>query len=200
MGIVRSPSRRSVLASLLGPTAAALALSLGSCSNLHTVEEGRFYRSAQLDGPGFTEQIQAHGLRTVVRLRGGGPGDPGFDAEAAAATAGNAKLVQLPMSARRYPTRAELLALWDTFEHGEYPMLVHCKAGADRTSLASALYVLQRTGDLKAARAQLALTFGHTGWGTNRLDRVLEMYGRWHGRMDFRTWVQMLYWPPGTRL
>lgn len=194
MGAVRSPTRRSLLA-----LAVVCTLALTSCSNLHTVEEGRVYRSAQLDGQGFTEQIDAHGLRTLLRLRGGGPGDPGFDAEAAAAVAGNAKLVQIPMSARRYPTRAELLALWDTFEHAEYPMLIHCKAGADRTSLASALYVLQRTGDLDAARAQIGLMFGHTGWGTNRLDRVLEMYGRWHGRMDFRTWVEMLYWPPGTR-
>ena len=54
------------------------------------MEEGRVYRSAQLDGPDFTEQIQAHGLRTLLRLRGGGPGDAAFDAEAAAAVAGNA--------------------------------------------------------------------------------------------------------------
>ncbi len=190
MGVVRNPFRSPLVA-------VTAAFALAACTNLHTVAEGKLYRSAQLDGAGFSEQIEQHKLKTIVRLRGGGPGNPLYDAEAAAAANGKATLVQIPMSARSYPSRAQLLALWDTFEHGEYPMLVHCRAGADRTSLASALYVLQSTGDLDAARAQLALGFGHTGWGTNRLDRVLEMYARWHGRMDFRTWVETLYWPPG---
>ena len=38
------------------------------------------------------------------------------------------------------PTREALLELWDTFENGEYPMLVHCKAGADRTGGAVAIW------------------------------------------------------------
>lgn len=190
MGVVRNPIRSF---------AVAAALTFAGCTNFHTVTEGKVYRSAQLDGPGFTEQIEKHGLRTIVRLRGGAPGDPGYDAEAGAAAAAKVALVQIPMSARRYPSREQLLAIWDTFERAEYPMLIHCRAGADRTSLASALYVLQSTGDLAAARAQIGLIYGHTGWGTNRLDRVFDMYERWHGRMDFRTWVETLYWPPGTR-
>lgn len=59
---------------------------------------------------------------------------------------------------------------------------------------------MQRTGELERARRELALVYGHTGYGTNRLDRVLEMYGRWHGRMDFRRWASTLYHPPQDHL
>ena len=52
----------------------------------------------------------------------------------------------LPLSATRRPTRRELLQLIDLLETCSYPLLIHCKSGADRTGLASALYRLVRRG------------------------------------------------------
>ena len=38
---------------------------------------------------------------------------------------------------QRFPTKAELLKLWEVFETVKYPVLVHCRAGADRAGMAS---------------------------------------------------------------
>ena len=48
------------------------------------------------------------------------------------------------MKATTRPTRSELLTLIDFFDHCQYPLLIHCKAGADRTGLASALYLMMQ--------------------------------------------------------
>ncbi|MEZ5966331.1 MAG: tyrosine-protein phosphatase [Planctomycetota bacterium] len=171
---------------------ALLAFLTVGCSNFHVVEADRVFRAAQPRAADLREWVDEHGIRTVVRLRGAEP-DPEL---ADVIEQADLQVVALPLSARVYPSAAQLVTLWDTFATAEYPLLIHCKAGADRTGLAAAVYVLQRTGDLDRARGELALIYGHTGWGTSRLDRVFEMYARWYGRMDFRRWASTLYHPP----
>jgi protein tyrosine/serine phosphatase len=163
-----------------------------ACANFHTVEDARVYRCAQPDPADFRAWVESYDIRTVVQLR---RMEPPPESRALIQEA-EIELVRIPISARVYPSRTQLVQLWDAFAQARYPVLIHCRAGADRTGLAAAIYVLQRTGDLDRARAELALAYGHTGWGTNRLDRVFEMYGRWHGRMDFRRWASTLYHPP----
>jgi hypothetical protein len=41
--------------------------------NFHTVEDGQLYRSAQLSKAGFAAAIDAHGIRSVLNLRGANP-------------------------------------------------------------------------------------------------------------------------------
>lgn len=180
---------------LFSPSRLRIALLLvaagAGCTNFHVVEPGRAYRSAQPCADDLRSWIDAYGIRTIVQVRGGS------DAEIAALVEQEGvHVVRVPLSARAFPSAEQLVALWDAFAAAEEPLLIHCRAGADRTGLASAIYVLQRTDDLDEARAQLALLYGHTGYGTSRLDRVLDMYGRWHGRMDFRRWATTLYHPP----
>jgi protein tyrosine/serine phosphatase len=176
-----------------GLAAGTLALAfLAACTNFGAVEAGRVYRSAQPDAENLRTWAAEHDIKTIVQLRGKSPGE---EAQALIDSKG-IDVVRLPMSARSYPTRKQLIALWDTFASANYPLLIHCRAGADRTGLAAAIYTLQRTGNLERASNELALHYGHLGYGTNRLDRVLEMYGRWHGRMDFRRWASTLYHPP----
>ena len=162
------------------------------CANFGVVEEGRVYRSGQPEADNLRTWVDQHDLKTILQLRGVKPSP----AAAEVIEQAEIEVVRIPLSARSYPNRAQLVQLWDTFAQARYPMLIHCRAGADRTGLAAAIYTLQRTGDLDRARAQLSLAHGHTGYGTNRLDRVFEMYGRWHGRMDFRRWASTLYHPP----
>ena len=56
-------------------------------------------------------------------------------------------LYDLPLSATRRPARLELLRLIDVLERCPYPLLIHCKSGADRTGLASALYLMLQRGE-----------------------------------------------------
>ena len=171
-------------------------LLLCSCTNFHVVEEGRFYRSGQMSAEQFREAIEKHGIRTVVRLRGGGDS---FAMTYQPVVEGGIDFVHLPLSARRFPTRTELLRLWEIFETVKYPVLVHCRAGADRTGLASTVYMLQRTGDFDEAMGQLAfLPYWHLGWfATDCIDEVFAMYEPFHGDLSFPDWVRTEYRYPG---
>jgi uncharacterized protein (TIGR01244 family) len=178
---------------------AGLLASLPACINFHAVEEGRVYRAGQPTAAQLEGWIERYGIRTVLRLRGGADEDAAYASVGGLARSRGVEFVLAPMTASGYPTKRQLLLLWDTFANAEYPVLIHCRAGADRSGLAAALYVLQRTGDLDRARGELALLpYGHTGLsGTWRLDDVLDQYEPWAGTLSFPDWVRLHYEPPG---
>lgn len=178
--------------------AAALLAALSACANLHTVEEDRVYRSAQPDGYHLRKWIWRYDLETVVRLRGGDAEDEDYNDEIDAVRAAGIDFVQVSLSATRFPDKEQLLALCDLFDRARYPLLLHCRAGADRAGMASAIYVLLRTSDLDRAREELALfPYGHTGLlGTGKLDQVFDMYEPWRTVLPFRDWVSQVYERP----
>jgi hypothetical protein len=49
--------------------------------NVHVVEEGKLYRSAQLGGRQLEQVIAKYGIRSILNLRGAGPGQPWYDGE-----------------------------------------------------------------------------------------------------------------------
>ena len=173
-------------------------LLLAACTNFHVVEAGRFYRSAQVNRHQLERWIDKYDLKTVVSLRGGSPNNPDLVASRTAAANKGIRFVQHKLRARRYPTKAELLGLWKIFADGDYPMLVHCQSGVDRSGLASGLYLLWRTDDLDQAEEQLDfIPYWHTGWfGSYKLDRVFEMYRPFHGTLSFPEWVEQEYKNP----
>lgn len=168
-----------------------LLLTLGACTGFHEVRPGVF-RSPQTGEERLTRRIEQHGIQSVLCLRG--PGDSS-EASARAALGTGIAFYQVPMSATRLPPPGTLLALWDVAANAPRPLLVHCRAGVDRTGLASALIVLHDTGDLAAAQAQLAFVpYGHLAWSaTGALDRVLQRYAPHHGTLSFPEWVQRVY-------
>ena len=87
----------------------------------------------------------------------------------------------LPLAATRRPTRRELLFLIDLLDRCPYPLLIHCKSGADRTGLASALYLMvKRNQPPELAENALALEFGHVPFlGTEHLHEPLHEYAAW---------------------
>lgn len=71
-------------------------------------------------------------------------------------------IVKMCWSARRGPPKKDLEYLVGVFRDSEnYPMLIHCKAGADRSGLATALWRIEMQG----LRPELAISemkwFGH---------------------------------------
>lgn len=173
---------------LLLPT---LALALAACTGFTVVRPG-VYRSPQPGEDQLARRIAAHDIRTVACLRG--DGEPSAASRRAADGAG-AEFVQVPMSATRRPSAATLLALWGLAETAQRPLLLHCRAGVDRTGLAAAIIVLHDTGDLAEARAQLALVpYGHVGaFGTEAMGAVLDAFEPYAGRMAFPDWVRDVY-------
>lgn len=185
-----------------GPAAAAVlalaALGGSACSSQYKVGDGQLLRSAQPLRHELEERIEREGIKTVLRLRGGNEDEFWYEQTATACRNKGVTLVQIPMSDRRFPHKWELLQLVDAIEFAEYPMLVHCKAGADRTGLASAIYVLHTGGTLAQARKELALLpYGHTGIGGNqRMDEVLDYFAPWEGVISFNQWARDIYEAP----
>jgi protein tyrosine phosphatase (PTP) superfamily phosphohydrolase (DUF442 family) len=173
-------------------------------SNVHTVIPGRVYRSAQLSQNQLERLIVQKGLRTVVNLRGCCPETPWYQDEARATCRMGINQEDLTFSAKRYPHPGEVQRLLEVLDHAEYPLLLHCARGADRTGLASTLAVLILTDqDLKTARRQLWPRYGHLAVGrTAVIDRFFDYYQRWlmergwdHTPARLREWIAAHYCP-----
>jgi hypothetical protein len=172
--------------------------------NEHTVIPSRVYRSAQMSRARLERSIHEKRIRTVINLRGCCPNMPWYLEEARATHATGISQEDITLSAKRFPHPGEIGRLIDVFDHTDYPVLLHCAAGADRTGLASAIAILILTDrSLAAARRQLWPRYGHFAVGrTGRLDEFLDYYDNWlnaHGRPHapelFRRWFASLYCP-----
>lgn len=148
--------------------------------NWGVVDEGRVYRGAQPVGD-VLGMIRGRGIATVLNLRGGGPDDPWYAAEVEATRRAGVDFYDLPMSATKRPGRRELLTLLDLFGRCEYPLLIHCKSGSDRTGLASGLYLMARRGvPPERAEAAFSLAHGHVPlFGPERLHEPFDEYAAW---------------------
>ena len=170
-----------------------LLLMVPACTGFRTVRPDVF-RSPQPGEYQLARQIEEHGIRTVVCLRG--KSDQSSASERAAFGAG-AAFESVPMSANRPPRPDTLLELWRIAGEATRPLLLHCRAGVDRTGLAAAIVVLHDTNDLALARSQLALVpNGHLSWfSAGAMDDVLDQYEPHAKEMTFREWVETVYAP-----
>ncbi|HQS44922.1 MAG TPA: tyrosine-protein phosphatase [Xanthobacteraceae bacterium] len=120
------------------------------------------YRSAQPTPKLISEYVAAHGIRTIINLRGANMGNAWYDAEISEAHRLNVTHLDFRMSARRELSLPEVRALIHLMETAEKPILIHCQAGSDRTGLASALYLAAiKKADEAEAEGQLSIRYGH---------------------------------------
>jgi predicted protein tyrosine phosphatase len=172
--------------------------------NLHVVIPGRVYRSGQLSGSVLEEVIAKHGIRTVVNLRGCCDPLPWYLEEARATHHLEVAQEDVSFSAGRLPSTHEIRRLVEILDRTEYPILLHCFRGADRTGLAAAV-VLLLDGNVTwdKARSQLGLRYGHLALGRPAyLDKFFELYREWladqqftHSSTRFRHWLERDYCP-----
>jgi protein tyrosine/serine phosphatase len=172
--------------------------------NFHTVIPGRVYRCAQPSAAAIDQMVADHGIRTVINLRGNGDPFPWYLEEARATHDHNVCQEDICFSAGRLPPISELRRFVEVLEKTEYPILLHCRRGADRTGMAAAI-VLLLSGETtpEAACRQLGLRFGHVAIGRPaQLDLFLDFYGDWlrsqgktHSAAVFRDWVLHHYCP-----
>ncbi len=164
---------------LLGLAALAYALAR-TRDNFHVVVPGELYRSGQMEPDALRATLAREGIRTVVNLRGHQDGAGWYDEESAILAAVGVRLVDFPMSSGVVLPAEKMDALIGHLRRGPAPVLVHCRAGADRTGLAAALYLAATGRSPEAARAQLSWRYGHFpyAWWRERaaMDESLEAY------------------------
>ena len=109
--------------------------------NVHTVVPGVVYRSAQLSPEKLSSLVEEKGVRTVLNLRGASPGEGWYDGEKAAATTAGIRHIDYELSSKREVPPRQAEELIRIMQEAPKPLLIHCWGGADRTGLASALYL-----------------------------------------------------------
>jgi protein tyrosine/serine phosphatase len=162
------PSGKQVLgrtALVLGVVLALLGVyltALEATGNFHTVFPGELYRSAQPLPQQMDDYARLYGIKTIINLRGGSNDDDWYRAEITESKALGITHVDFPMSAGQELTQEQAAQLIEVMRTAEKPLLIHCKRGADRTGLASALYVaaIKKLGESQA-EAQLLPIYGH---------------------------------------
>ncbi len=173
-------------------------------SNFHTLIPDRFYRSAQLSAEELDTVIHEHGIRTVINLRGHCPRFDWYRDECRTTHLHGVNQENITLSANRLPPPSEIHRLVEVLERAEQPILLHCRRGADRTGLASALTLLLLSdSDWFTARLQCSPRYGHLGLGTTEaMDAFFAMYADHLKHLDqehsptlFRDWLIHGYCP-----
>ena len=163
--------------------------------NLHQIDID-MWRSNQ-PTPRRIEQAAQLGIRTIINLRGP-RSDGGWRLEAEACGRHGLKLVDFTTRSRAAPDKQMLYDTKSLFDRIEGPALLHCKSGADRAGLMSALYLLMKKNrPVAEASRQLSLRYLHVKQAkTGLLDAFLAAYAPYEAeRMAFFDWVKDIYDP-----
>ena len=129
---------------------------------------------------------------------------PWYMADARATHAAGISQEDITLSAKRYPHPGEIGRLIEVFDHTDYPVLIHCAAGADRTGLASAIALLLFSDEQSRCRtpATMATIRPLRGRPHGALDEFLDYYENWlaalgepHSPERFRKWFAETYCP-----
>jgi protein tyrosine phosphatase (PTP) superfamily phosphohydrolase (DUF442 family) len=165
--------------------------------NFGEVQRGRIYRSGQMPASALAHTIRDYHIKTVLNLRGPNKG-PWYVGERATTLEAGATQVDIPMSSCVWMSRAQLHTLIAMLDSSEYPILIHCQWGAERTGLASAFVELLRPGStVEDARRQFSIRFLFLRVNDGKImAEHLDQYEQWlnahgltHTPATFRDWV-----------
>ena len=167
--------------------------------NFHALS-GQAYRSNH-PSPLFIKKLhQKYGIKTIISLRRAD--DSGqYKLEKEACEKYGITLINHPMSSRSLPDVDRVLQAKAILEQAEYPILIHCKSGADRAGLMSVFYKLFiEKKPIEEALKQLDMKYGHFRWAeTGKLDYFFDdflAYSKQHPETEFLDWLQNHYDKP----
>lgn len=166
--------------------------------NWHVVVPDQVFRSAQLTETELTEAIDRFGLKSVINLRGECPETDWYQWEQSTLQRCGVAMYNVNLSTYEPPSPIELNKLTDYLMNCPKPVLIHCRRGSDRTSLATAVaQILLSETTIANAKKQLSLRFGHMPFGKVQfLDEAFEDYNDWLAQKSWQHdpshWVQFI--------
>ena len=157
----------------------AYAVFLVAEHNLHIVATGQIYRSSRMNPEVLAQVVQTHSLKSVLTLIGTNR------AEGETLQRLGVEYFTYNLSDRQEVTDEQMENILATIRRAPKPLLIHCKAGADRTGLVAALYHYGIEGQPAAvADGELTVCYGHLpaglGLGTSAMDRSFWRYAANH--------------------
>ena len=155
------------------------------------------YRANQ-PSPKRLEEYAQLGVKTIINLRGAS-GLPPHQFEAETCQALGLALIDVPdLSARHAPGAEVLLHVIEVLRTADKPLIIHCKSGADRTSLVAAIYALMFTqASIAEARRHFGLRFIHFKWTkAGIMDHIIDLFEAATEKkptLTFEDWVRDAY-------
>ena len=160
--------------------------------NFHTVVENEVYRSAQFTSDDLEKYYQQHHIKSVLNLRGENPHKEWYRREMESSKKLGIAHIDFAMSAKRELNTQQAQQLVEIMRNAPKPMLIHCMSGADRTGLASAIYLasIAHKKEWQAER-QLWMDYGHLPLYFNAsyaMDRTFERLEPLFGYRGYGLW------------
>jgi len=170
-----------------------------SSDNIHTVIPGQVYRSAQLEASTLKDFIKDKHLQSVFNLRGLWKHNEWYQQETALTKQVGIPQYDIKLHADNFPKPRKLKQLVNLLQTAPRPLLLHCRRGADRTSLASAIaIILKGEPSLAVAEKQISWRYGvvkrkSIGYLVfNRYKTWLHAQHKQHSKQNFLSWVNQL--------
>nr|WP_239029640.1 tyrosine-protein phosphatase [Novacetimonas pomaceti] len=163
-------------------------------TNFRTVIPGRVYRCNHPTPWRLAMATRRLRLKTLVNLRGHRKcGSDALSRDAARRL--GLKHIDMAFESRNAPHRDRIERFEAIYRSVTFPMLMHCKSGADRTGLAAGLVILFEGGTAREALRQLSWKNGHFNSSrTGVLDAFFLRYqAEAEGRIPFMQWVRTEY-------
>ncbi|WP_026940736.1 fused DSP-PTPase phosphatase/NAD kinase-like protein [Hellea balneolensis] len=165
-------------------------------ANHHDIGGG-MYRENQ-PSPKRVAEWTKMGIKTNINLRGESP--KGFYLlEKEACEKHGITMIDFRVYSRDTHTPEKIRGAKELFESIEYPAVMHCKSGADRTGIMGVLYRHFHMGDtIEKAMEQLKFKYLHVKQGkTGMLDFFFKDYLKYSKTHDieFIEWVETVYDP-----
>jgi len=164
--------------------------------NLHQVTPN-YWRAAQ-PNPSQIRDLARRGIKTVINLRGGKEFGS-WPLERDVCESKGLALVDYMIRSRGAPDVEQMANAEEFFKSLTYPVVAHCKSGADRAGFMATLFlIVHEKQKVDVAMKQLSWRYGHFRFAkTGILDAFFERYrdeGEAKG-IDFKTWVLTMYDP-----
>lgn len=167
--------------------------------NYHALSENAF-RSNHPSALFLKKLKKKHGLNTVLSIRKADSTGQ-YQLEKEACDQLGISLINHPMSSRSFPDPESIIKAKQILETATYPILIHCKSGADRAGMMSVFYkhfILKQP--IKEALSELSMKYGHFRWAdTGKLDIFFEAFLKFEEQnpnISFIDWVHNHYDKP----
>ena len=163
-------------------------------NNFHQVCN-EVYRANQ-PSPSHLKSYKDKGIKAVLNLRGFTQQSYALFEEDSCKNLG-LDLISVPLSGSSAPQPEKLLEIIDIMEKIPKPFVLHCKSGADRAGLVSAMYlIVQKKLSVTEAKKQLSFKYLHLDFTkTGILDYIFDVFSQRLKieNIDFLDWVKREY-------
>ena len=163
-------------------------------NNFHQVCN-EVYRANQ-PSPSHLKSYKDKGIKAVLNLRGFTQQSYALFEEDSCKKLG-LDLISVPLSGSSAPQPEKLLEIIDIMEKIPKPFVLHCKSGADRAGLISAMYlIVNKKLPVTEAKKQLSFKYLHLDFTkTGILDYILDVFFQRLKieNIDFLDWVKREY-------